>query len=119
MTVRHWLGLAAAGTVLAFSLTGCASSSAGAALHESDYLKLARANVPEVKTWTDAKLDKVGKAACGSVKDGGKSGNAGWVQSVQVLTSSGFTGRHAGAFIAYAVSRYCPELKSYLPGTTP
>lgn len=96
-------------------LAGCTSTPS--ALHEADYLRLARAHVSEVQDWSDAKLDKVGKAACATLKDGGSAGKRGWVEVIKVLTDSGFTGAHAGGFTAFAVSRFCPDLKSYLPAS--
>lgn len=98
-------------------LAGCTSSPSVTALHESDYLRLTRAHVSEVQDWSDAKLDKVGKAACATIKDGGSAGKRGWAEVIKVLTDSGFTGVHAGGFTAFAVSRFCPDLKTYLPAT--
>lgn len=88
-------------------LAGCTSPPR---LTDSDYLRLVKQNVSELADHSNADIRKDGQLACSSLDE-----KDGWIQSVAALTQAGFTGSDAGEFIAYAVGRYCPDLKSKLP----
>ena len=87
-------------------LTGC---SAQPVLQEADYVKLVHENVPEVATATTKQLRAVGEDICNYVK------NDGWVAAVKYLVDGSVTAGHAGAFIRFAVTEYCPDLTTKLP----
>lgn len=103
--MRRMMPLVAVSVVLL--LAGCASTPQ---LSDADYLRLVKQNITELADHSNADIRKDGQLACQSLDE-----KDGWVQSVAALTQAGFTGRDAGAFIVYAASRYCPNLKSKLP----
>lgn len=105
--MRKTMPLIAVAAVLL--LVGCTTTPR---LTDADYLRLVKQNVSELADHSNTDIRKDGQLACDSLNS-----KDGWVQSVAALTQAGFTGRDAGEFIAYAVGRYCPELKSKLPAT--
>lgn len=94
------------------ALAGCAQSHPG--LSESDYIQLAQSDISFVANMPASQVRKIGKATCDELRASGPA--AGFHMTAAVLAQGGFTNYEAGQFTAIAVSAWCPDLQSYLPG---
>lgn len=85
---------------------------AAGSLHEADFLRLTRQDVPSLAGRTDTQLDAIANGVCGVLVVGDKSS---WPYALKPLLDAGLTGTEAGAFVAYAAAAYCPVKMSALP----
>ncbi len=101
------------------ALAGCGGSAGGsedgAALPESDYLRLVRQNVSTLSDAGDAPLRELGQeVVCDNLRAGDTTS---WLEVLATMKRGGMPPRQAGELIAYATSTYCTEKLSALPQT--